>query len=381
MVSRRHGAPRSRSGLRWIFRVALVAGSAGITAVTLELGLALLAPVPHAMEVTRYFVPDPYTGYRLAPDTGETNSLGHRDDPTSVEKDPAVFRILVLGDSFSAGAGVEREQAYPQVLESLLTRAAGVPVEVVNSGVGGWQPFQYAQYYEHYGRDFSPDLVLVGFFVGNDAFAGATEVTQLRSAVGGRRVSREAAARPTIRAQVWLYQNSHLARLIWRRDAARDFSRASCDDFSSSYLRIQRHRMSNYLRRDESREALAHASLAASLRIQELTRRDGALLLVALLPDETQINASLQEILLRDDDPARFDFDMPQSLLADSFALHDIPTLDLLPAFRRDPRCLYLNHTHWTSAGHVFAASLIAEAVLEMGVIPSRVTGASSSRR
>ncbi len=35
-----------------------------------------------------------------------------------------------------------------------------------------------------------------------------------------------------------------------------------------------------------------------------------------------------------------------------------VPWLDLLPAFRADPRCLYRN-THWNDKGHRLAAAQI----------------------
>ena len=85
--------------------------------------------------------------------------------------------------------------------------------------VGGWEPFQYAQYYLHGGREFRPDMVLVGFFVGNDAFDQTDSVEKMqRTARMGRRVSKDAAASPFIDVQIFLYESSHLARLILNRD-------------------------------------------------------------------------------------------------------------------------------------------------------------------
>ncbi|MBW2696697.1 MAG: hypothetical protein JRE70_09515 [Deltaproteobacteria bacterium] len=207
--------------------------------------------------------------------------------------------------------------------------------------------------------------------MGNDALAGQTDVDQLRTTVQGRRVSREAASLPWIHAKVWLHQNSHLARVIWRRGAATDYSRASCEDFTEEFLRNQRYRLPNHLRRDASVEAHVAVAVEQMERIQELARRDGASLLVVFLPDETQINGSLQTVLLQGKDPGRYDFDMPQPMLSEMLAVRDFTTVDLLPAFRDDPRCLYANNTHWTPEGHAFAAALIAEAVLELGVISS----------
>lgn len=49
---------------------------------------------------------------------------------------PALERIVCLGDSITAGYGLEPEQAYPGVLEGLL-RERGQAVSVVNAGISG----------------------------------------------------------------------------------------------------------------------------------------------------------------------------------------------------------------------------------------------------
>ena len=147
-----------------------------IAVLLVEAALALFYPIPFSLEKNMYFEPDPYTGFRNKPLSrgyypngieANANSRGHRDAEVAVPKPEGVFRILAIGDSFTVGANVEAAEAYPEVIERLLNER-GVNVEVVNAGTGGWSPFQYAQYYEHYGQEFEPDLILVGFFVGKN---------------------------------------------------------------------------------------------------------------------------------------------------------------------------------------------------------------------
>lgn len=354
------------------FRLLAPPVAAIITLLLLEGLLAWLWPTPFAIERNMYYEPDPYTGFRLKPHgigyfqngiPAVANSHGHRDDEVSLEKPPGVFRILVLGDSFTVGANVRQEEAYPQVLERLLNAEAdGRRYEVVNTAVGGWEPFQYAQYYEHYGRAFAPDLVMVGFFVGNDAYNQLDAVDELPTAVLGRRVSRRAASQPLTGARVFLLEHSHLARRLFQQATphALVFTRTRCDAFTEEYLAVQRERLSNHLRRDAEREALIANSVAQIERIQRLTAADGIPLLVVLLPDENQLNPALQDRLIPPAERDRYDFDMPQTLLRERFAALGIPTLDLLPLFRHDPRCLYMNDTHWTAEGHLLAAQAIA---------------------
>jgi len=343
-----------------------------VTLLLLEGLLAWFWPTPFAIERNMYYEPDPYTGFRLKPYgigyfqngiPAVANRHGHRDEEVSLEKPSGVFRILVLGDSFTVGANVRQEEAYPQVLERLLNaEARGRRYEVVNTAVGGWEPFQYAQYYEYYGRRFTPDLVLVGFFVGNDAYNQLDRVEELPTAVLGRRVSRRAAAHPLTPVRVWLLEHSHLARRLFQQATphALVFTRTRCDAFSEEYLAVQRERLSNHLRRDAEREALVANSIAQIERIQRLTAAEGIPLLLVLLPDENQLNPALQARLIPAAERERYDFTMPQALLRERFAALGLPTLDLLPVFQQDPRCLYMNDTHWTPEGHLLAAQAIA---------------------
>jgi hypothetical protein len=340
----------------------------------LECALALFHPIGFSVERNMYYEADPYTGYRMAPHSrgnfgpgipAFVNANGHRDVATPVARRPGVARILVLGDSFTAGSDVRQEEAYPKVLERLLNARPGGPVEVVNTGVGGWDPFMYAQYYLHDGWRFRPDLVLVGFFVGNDTYDQSTRVDQLPTALLGRRVSRNAAALgPVATAAVYLTEHTNLGRLLLQRaPILMTPARSRCDDFSEVFLTIQRARLVNHLRRDEHQVALARNALTQMERIKRRLDADGVPLVVAFLPDENQINTALQRLLVPVEQRDVYDFAMPQSMLAETFAAAGIRTIDLLPAFRADPRCLYNNDTHWTPEGHALAARVIAEAI------------------
>ena len=92
-------------------------------------------------------------------------------------------------------------------------------MEVINTGVGGWHPFQYAQYFEYYGQHFEPDVVIIGFFVGNDAYSRVKEVRELPTVLFGRRVRRWTAERSPRRVSlgIFFYERSHLVRLVLNR--------------------------------------------------------------------------------------------------------------------------------------------------------------------
>jgi hypothetical protein len=301
------------------------------------------------------------------------NKNGHRDELVSIEKTDGALRIMVLGDSFTVGANVAQDNIYVEVLETLLNKNNITPVEVINTGVGGWQPFQYAQYYEHYGWKFSPDIILVGFFVGNDTYDQMTDVRQLWTAILGRRISRKAKLERFISLKVFMYNHSNIARLILNKGAAtrsRKLIREHCAVFSDLYLNVQRNRMSNHLKRTITQEKLAQNSIEQIQRIKKLAERDSIPLVVVLIPDENQINRNLQQVLLTNKERSKFDFEMPQSMLKDMFADAAIPVIDLLPYFMEYPRCMYMNDTHWTAEGHALAAEVIRENIIDENMLP-----------
>ena len=105
------------------------------------------------------------------------------------------------------------------------------------------------------------------------------------------------------------------------------------------------------------------------LRIRRLAAARRVPVVVALLPEESQVSPALRARLLAGKDAGAYDFEMPQAMLRDMFAAEGVPVVDLLPDFRRDPRCLYMNDTHWNPEGQALAARVLADALLPF--IPS----------
>jgi len=95
--------------------------------------------------------------------TGDTlyqiNEDGFRDQVYARPKPRGVFRILVLGDSLTFGYGVTQGQTYPEQMEGRM----GAGVEVLNLGVGGYNPYNQAAQLADVGLGYEPDLVLVQF--------------------------------------------------------------------------------------------------------------------------------------------------------------------------------------------------------------------------
>ena len=101
----------------------------------------------------------------------EINSLGYRDVEHELTAPPNTYRIAILGDSFTEARQMPIEDTYWDRLGKALgscSALAGRNVEVLNFGIGGYSTTQSLLAYDLDARRFKPDLVLLGFFPGND---------------------------------------------------------------------------------------------------------------------------------------------------------------------------------------------------------------------
>jgi lysophospholipase L1-like esterase len=149
--------------------------STGLALVVGEAALRLLGlgPMYVSPERDRFWKYDSLLGWALQPGqegsfetaqfriTVHINRRGLRDREHAYERSGEARRILVLGDSFAWGYGVEEPERFTQRLETLLG------AEVINAAVSGYSTDQELLWYRDEGRKYDQDLVIVGF-TGND---------------------------------------------------------------------------------------------------------------------------------------------------------------------------------------------------------------------
>jgi hypothetical protein len=129
----------------------------------------------------------PFVGYEYHTHV-KINSQGLRDDKVPYRKPPDEYRILALGDSFTVELEVEQERVWTEILEKLLDveRAA----QVINAGTRGYGSDQEYLFLREEGLKYSPDLVLVAFFV-NDVLGNRLDHQEGRKYAKPRFVLRE----------------------------------------------------------------------------------------------------------------------------------------------------------------------------------------------
>ena len=100
----------------------------------------------------------------------ELNSLGFRDVEHSMEKDDGVYRIIIIGDSFTFGWGIKNsENIYSRVLQKKLDEEYGNDkFEVINLAQNGFSTADVVDVFKGIGLNLNPDLIIYGYHP-NDA--------------------------------------------------------------------------------------------------------------------------------------------------------------------------------------------------------------------
>ncbi len=100
------------------------------------------------------------------------NKDGLRDREHTKEKPPKTYRIAVLGDSFAEALQVPMEKTFWWKMRKQLNKKCSAlgdrKVEVINFGVQGYGTAQELMTLRHKVWEYSPDLVILAFFPGND---------------------------------------------------------------------------------------------------------------------------------------------------------------------------------------------------------------------
>jgi GDSL-like Lipase/Acylhydrolase family len=177
-ASRHASRSSSRAGcLGWVVIAGVIVAAVG----TLEWGVGRFArfpriPTPGADDAgdrglwlydgTKGWFPRPNAQGRVflgGPEEGlvRLNSMGLRGPAVAARKLDGVRRILVLGDSFVFGVGVNEPSVFSSRLEGLLNAGQPARYEVVNMGVSGYSTDQEYLLYQELGASLQPDIVLL----------------------------------------------------------------------------------------------------------------------------------------------------------------------------------------------------------------------------
>jgi lysophospholipase L1-like esterase len=268
---------------------------------------------------------------------------------------PPTVRILVLGDSLAWGFGVTDEETFAARLENLLTDAyPGLYIQVLNAGVPGYGTADQLAFLQSRGAKLEPDLVIVQFLSVNDLKENRTPAQTwaiIKDGMLGHRglTSKEVAQSIPLWEQMrrWLKMNSHLARLIL--DAG-------------GYLgtRVGVLNQVDMLWGEDFTKEDAELGVDLLIQIAETSRNLGAQSLFLYTTGQAQV---LQDI-----------YERPRSatVVENAAQQADVPWIDAAEQLQQLPdryQLYYAKDGHWTSTGHQEIAEILADEIIELGLI------------
>ena len=273
---------------------------------------------------------------------------GMRIVPGATEGRPARKRILLLGDSFTYGIGVDDDQTFGAYLQRSIPDAL-----IANAGTGGKGTDYALKYLSVRGAELKPDVVVLGFFP-NDFCDNKREEYFSRSGDGtltAKRLDLSVGARKSFLARIpaydWLITHSHLANLV--KQAAIEFLMRSPGQQADAGVVVGS--VPGGGCSDPSAEDLTIAYLSA---LKQKTEHLNASLLCFYIPDVTELDL---EDVSRDE--AAF------LRIARYLGIKAFSMKPYLKKSGSPPSKLYLAEGHWSPLAHE-----IAGRVLELFVHP-----------
>jgi hypothetical protein len=346
-----------------------------------------------------FFMYDPDMGFKVRPyaqwGDNRANEFGFNDRDYPHEKPPGTFRILVLSDSFNWAGGLENN--YTSILERKFQAEFGSQVEVINAGYSQTHTGEQLIALEKYGLQYNPDLVVLGFFVGNDFFDA--QPWRKRIVIGGTTTDIDThlgheitfLGQPLVwRSRLYLFLEEQWTTYQFLRHVEAQVPVAqssNCDDNTQSEdcVTVQQSvslPTDDYLVMELARMQIANWNMDSAFEVNKsyafknllamrdvLVERDIQFVVVAY-PDEFQIDETLRQAIVEkyEIDLSVYQIDRPQGLLWQFCTENNIEYYDLLPMFQKthqQGQHLYLpNDSHWNKAGNELAAQALFDILI-----------------
>lgn len=273
------------------------------------------------------------------------SSDGLRGGELSPRRADGPRRVVVLGDSFAFGLGVDEGETFPAQLEALL-RGRGLPVETANLGVPGYHTGQELAWLERAGFALDPELVILLYY-GNDEIGEAFQYDPAFRVLYGD-------ALPVPYALKGLFARSAIYRWLARADIGRRRRGGELSSLGSRHWPVTEDRLERLFRACAERDTP---------------------LLIANLPLLWS-----SEALASPTGPGHENSERVNRLAE----LHSVPLVDLRPvllALRQAPGDDFLRRIltspdppqdhHLTAGGYAIIARAVGDRVIDEGLLPA----------
>lgn len=319
------------------------------------------------------YVYDPDLGFKIRPGAMNSNRFGFCDRDYPLEKEPGTYRILFLNDSFGWTGGPEGN--FTALLENtFVNHYGGHKVDIINSGYPMTHPGELFGILRKFGLRYRPDLVVLGFFAGND-FTDA-DPHRKRVVVNGVFLDIDTHQERELRfLGLTIVKKSRILLILKQKFPALVKliipSELREDDeiviMQKDFLKIKKGIMDfnnlNIYRRGYFQENIKYV-FNTIREMNNLLRKEGILLIVAMYPEAFQVDEKLRVNIFRTFQlrPEDYNIELQQDLLKDFLAREDIPWVDLLGGFRekaKEEKLYYESDVHWNPAGIALAADIL----------------------
>ena len=325
-----------------------------------------------------FFQYDPDLGFRVRPYANGTNRFGFNDRDYPLQKEPNIFRILVVGDSFSWAGGKDRN--YTAMLEKHFEEYYGRhQVDVINAGYPMTSTAEQLEMLKKDGLQYNPDLVFLGFFMGNDFM----EADPNRKKIVVNDVYFDIDKRGEItflgypivlksRFVHFVKQKCTVFRELAKfRSVAKTKTDSAVKEEGTftidNFLRIEKARLEFF--NVEKYQAKKYQQKIDYIfqsidKIDQLLKSRNIKFVVGIYPDEFQVNDDLLNQIFSRFNLKRenYNIELGQKILKQYLDSKQIQYIDMLNEFSAEGRegQLYLyRDTHWNDSGNELAADII----------------------
>ena len=312
-----------------------------------------------------------------------TNRFGFNDHDYPLQKTSGIYRILVVGDSFGWVGG--QEGNYTAMLERQLDNHYGYHrIDIINTGYPMTQTAEQLVMLKKYGLQYHPDLVILGFFVGNDFIDG--NPNRKRIVVNDLYIDIDKRREHIILGYPIVFQSRLLLYVKQKYKIFTELRKGAATEPHQRLSQEQRGPFAEETFLDLERAELEFFNISSSRKgrfqkninyiLQSIAEMDTLLksrnikFMVAIYPDVFQIDKTLLRVIferfrLHVED---YDLDLAQNILKSFLQSNGISYIDFTDRFRSESqeKDLYLSSDpHWNHSGNQLAADILFETLVK----------------
>lgn len=331
---------------------------------------------------------DPDLGFKIRPYANGNNQFGFNDRDYPLQKEPGKYRILILSDSFNWAGG--KEGNYTALLEQKFAQYyQNSQVEVINAGYPGTHTGEQLALLKKYALQYHPDLVVLGFFVGNDFIDAKPNrkriiVNDIYIDIDKRKelklfgypIINQSRLLLFVKQKYKVFQEAQKAQKQSISPDQVQFVMNPAEPEKSpgilsleTFLATEKTRL-DFCKRQDLQKGVGNDNINYILQsideMNRLLKQQNTQFIVAIYPDEFQVNPNLLNQIKEKHELnlSKYDPNCMQNILIPHLQSQQISYIDFRPRFQAEQkqRPLYLlQEPHWNSAGNQLAAEILFE--------------------